>query len=345
MPDFDLTCWYLNMRRVLELTRASGLAPLSSEIRAADKLGQDPLRKMSLLSILKDALLGWLQDHEVKPLGQMLATDRLREGDLFTHYGAFYCRGLPDAQRRGYLKGIVPEIHAELDYGRRSRVVHIPYDPSHLTSTSASAMLSGRRRVFTLAVTSSVRPDAITAMPYVIASMVSSEIAADRFWWGNYREVFVDNIDSFERVRETAGGHIPYDDIEVLRTIPEKRIKEAFASIIGEPVVPGDWGGERSDLFTTHVRLQGRRTSAAFVFKGPSSFRPLTMAALGRRQDQIERLFSEPADLLVVQHCHKIEKSVRSVMRAYAQRIGDPRLFCLINGFDTLRILRAYDKL
>jgi hypothetical protein len=31
-------------------------------------------------------------------------------------------------------------------------------------------------------------------------------------------------------------------------------------------------------------------------------------------------------------------------MRAYAQQISNPRLFCLIDGYDTLRILRAYKK-
>jgi len=32
------------------------------------------------------------------------------------------------------------------------------------------------------------------------------------------------------------------------------------------------------------------------------------------------------------------------MMRAYAQQMGNPRLFCLINGYDTLRVLQAYGK-
>jgi len=31
-------------------------------------------------------------------------------------------------------------------------------------------------------------------------------------------------------------------------------------------------------------------------------------------------------------------------MRAYAQRMGQPRLFCLIDGYDMIRLLRAYKK-
>ena len=60
--------------------------------------------------------------------------------------------------------------------------------------------------------------------------------------------------------------------------------------------------------------------------------------------DQIDRLFSEPAELLVLQHCHEITPPVRGMMRAYAQQMGRPRLFCLINGYDTLRVLEAYGK-
>lgn len=130
----------------------------------------------------------------------------------------------------------------------------------------------------------------------------------------------------------------------MLRAIPEQEIKKAFAEIIGEPTVPKDWSGERSDLFTTWVKLQGRRISTALAFKGPAKFHPMAASDLGKNGDQIDRLFSEPADLLILQHCHDITPPVRGMMRAYAQQMGRPRLFCLINGYDTLRILRAYGK-
>ena len=70
----------------------------------------------------------------------------------------------------------------------------------------------------------------------------------------------------------------------------------------------------------------------------------MTMAELGKNGDQIDRLFSEPAELLVLQHCHEVTHPVRAVMRAYAERISNPRLFCVVDGYDTLRILQAYGK-
>jgi hypothetical protein len=133
-------------------------------------------------------------------------------------------------------------------------------------------------------------------------------------------------------------------DLEKLREVPERDVKKAFAAIIGEPVVPKDWGGERSDLFSSRVKIDGKRISAAFAFKGPAEFKPLTIAGLGKNGDQIDRLFTEPADLLVLQHCHEITPAVRGAMRAYAQRMGDPRMFCLIDGYDTVRLLSAYRK-
>jgi hypothetical protein len=90
--------------------------------------------------------------------------------------------------------------------------------------------------------------------------------------------------------------------------------------------------------------LDGERISTAFAFKGPAKFHPMTNADLGKNGDQINRLFAEPARLLVLQHCHQITSPVRDTMRAFAQQMGNPRLFCLIDGYDTLRVLKAYGK-
>jgi len=160
--------------------------------------------------------------------------------------------------------------------------------------------------------------------------------------WQNRLEVFVDTIDSFHEVQRVKARD--KKQIDMLRKISEAQVKQAFAEIINEPTVPNDWGGERSDLFTTALKLGGRRITAAFAFKGPAKFHPMTMADLGKNGDQIDRLFSEPADLLILQHCHEITPPVRGAMRAYAQQMGRPRLFCLIDGYDTARIFTAYSK-
>jgi len=64
---------------------------------------------------------------------------------------------------------------------------------------------------------------------------------------------------------------------------------------------------------------------------------------LGKNNDQIVRLAQEPAEILIVQHCHEIKPAVRSTLRAFAVRPFGSRRYCLIDGKDSLRFLLAYD--
>ena len=93
--------------------------------------------------------------------------------------------------------------------------------------------------------------------------------------------------------------------------------------------------------------MNGRRVATAFAFKGPAGgtrFREMQVADLGKNGDQIERLCTEPADLLIIQHCHKIGSAVRSTVRAFCNQVGRQRMYCLIPGADTFRVLKAYGK-
>jgi hypothetical protein len=67
----------------------------------------------------------------------------------------------------------------------------------------------------------------------------------------------------------------------------------------------------------------------------------MTVRALGKPGDQIVRLFSEPAELLILQHCHQITPSVVSMMEAYAHDLRNPRKYMIIDGADTSRILKS----
>jgi hypothetical protein len=66
---------------------------------------------------------------------------------------------------------------------------------------------------------------------------------------------------------------------------------------------------------------------------------------LGKNGDQITRLASEPAQLLVLQHCHLVSRPVREQLRAFAVNPCAPRRYCIIDGPDTYRLLKAYDLL
>ena len=134
-------------------------------------------------------------------------------------------------------------------------------------------------------------------------------------------------------------------DLDVLKAVPEKKIKQAFAEIISESEVPKDWGGEQFDLRTTVMSVEGQRLRAAIAFKGPARFRPMTIASLGKNGDQIDRLAQTAADLMVVQHCHTMTATVVNMLKAYASNFRDPKRFMLIDGLDTIRILRHFGYL
>lgn len=133
------------------------------------------------------------------------------------------------------------------------------------------------------------------------------------------------------------------EEFNTLLEMPEEQVKNSLADILGEPFVHKDWGGERSDLYTSRLFVEGVQASSAWLLKGPSFPRPMTLAALGKPGDQIDRLYSEPAEVLVLQHCHEVRNAVVNMMETFDMR--RPRRYMILDGWETSRVLRAYGKL
>ena len=112
-------------------------------------------------------------------------------------------------------------------------------------------------------------------------------------------------------------------------------------TFVASPSSPKDWGGEKSDLQTSRVHIDGQTTSAAFIFKGPALRGEMHPANMGKRGDQLVRAFHEPVDLVVIQLCNKIASSVVRLAEALAVDPGRPRRYCILDGEDTVRILQA----
>lgn len=155
------------------------------------------------------------------------------------------------------------------------------------------------------------------------------------------REVHVDDIDSFRRVRSIAASA---NRVPML----EATFKKGLQEIVGEKGRFADWGGEKNDLLTTKVRINGRRRTTAFALKGRGKKGTLTPAGMGKNGDQIQRLFSSPADVFLLQYWGEVDESVRGQMRVYAKAksvsTGAEVLFGIIDGEDSERLLRAYPK-
>lgn len=160
-------------------------------------------------------------------------------------------------------------------------------------------------------------------------------------WYSfNYFEIFVEDFEEFKKVRDVPRP----SDVSVMEKVSETAFKTCLAEILGEETRK-DWGGETSDHYSSSVTLKGQRATAAFLLKGPARFGPMGLNHLGKNNDQIYRLSQEPAQVLVVQHCHEITSPVRATLRAFAVRPEMSRRYCLIDGRDSLRLLEAYGKL
>ncbi|MBT8226141.1 MAG: hypothetical protein HKP61_06450 [Dactylosporangium sp.] len=227
---------------------------------------------------------------------------------------------------------------AVLDAGEPMRVTGT-FNAARVASSSASGSLAGNRRVYLIGTVTNLSAEQVELRPVFIGirSFVDDDLPAGAS--APRARVYPSDIGQFSGIDFVS----PFAEAEseaVLR-VPEGTVKRAFAELLGEPYVPNDWGGERSDLYTSRVFARGRQMSAAWLFKGPGFPRAMDVKALGKNGDQIDRLFTEPAELLVLQHCHQIKPSVVGMMDAYAHDVRHPRFYMIIDGADTGRILRS----
>ena len=150
--------------------------------------------------------------------------------------------------------------------------------------------------------------------------------------------IHMEDFEEFSKVKET---QMP-ENFDEMKDIKEKVFKAALGKILSEST-PKDWGGETSDFVTSHLHISGERVRAAFLLKGPASFTPMRVRHLGKNGDQINRLAREPADVLVVQHCHDITSEIVEILKAFAIQPPNPRRYCVIDGRESLRLLKAYN--
>jgi hypothetical protein len=150
--------------------------------------------------------------------------------------------------------------------------------------------------------------------------------------------ITVDDIDSFAKVKKAKPtGTGP---------LPEKQFKYGVARILGEKGEFTDWGGEHHDLYSTNVKIKGKRVAAAFGFKGPGTTGILTPKKMGKNGDQIQRLFHSPASLFVVQYWGQIDPSIYEEMQTWAQMKSfweeTDVWYCIIDAADSARLVAAY---
>jgi hypothetical protein len=154
-------------------------------------------------------------------------------------------------------------------------------------------------------------------------------------------QITVDSIQSFEKVKK-----IKFSE-ERKRPISEARFKKGVQAILGEKGKFQDWGGEKNDLLTTRLLLSNKRVSVAFAFKGPGQKGRLTPGKMGKNGDQIQRLFSSPAKVFLLQYHGQVEDSVFEQMKKFAmlKSVFEGKIYYgIIDGQDSSRLMKAYQR-
>ncbi|TMI57253.1 hypothetical protein E6H14_07485 [Candidatus Bathyarchaeota archaeon] len=158
------------------------------------------------------------------------------------------------------------------------------------------------------------------------------------------REVKIDDIDSFEKVKA-----VPLSPKETLLPIGENAFQAGLQKIIQEEGEHNDWGGETDDLFSSRLLFKGQRMSVAFGLKGRGTKGKLVPKKMGKDGDQIQRLFRAPADVFLVQYWGQVDESIVEEMKnmAIARSFLEKKTiyYGIIDGQDTRRIITGYREL
>jgi hypothetical protein len=288
----------------------------------------------------------WLARYSVQPLDVALATGGCRVGQVVWLQREFTWSDVA-AERRACRSGgaeVRSWFRTDLVVGDGPSVlVHGTFNPSRLTSSTSNIELSGTRHQFMLGHVARSAENDVELRPLAIATRLLQPPEGHAAEWAphpRWQRVDVSEVEQFARIDfSVAPGAL-----DAMRTVPEASVKAALAALIGEPTIPKDWGGEQSDLWTTRLRLEGRPHSAAFLLKGPaggSMWRPMKIGMLGKNGDQLQRLATSPAEVLVVQHCHEIGPHVVSMLESLASDMRNPRRFMVIDGYHSYSLMRA----
>jgi hypothetical protein len=296
-----------------------------------------------LLPLYTGEILHILRTKKTPSLDEILLKNKkIINGDLLWIETDFYFKDAIKA-RIAYDKGVRPSystFHTKLKAFDNLKITgHI--NAEHFSADSTTHILSGKRNVFMFFYIQEQQMNEIVIRPIVIGSKMIGGDASFSLPT-NYIQVYAEDIDEFSKVKAIPRSRSP---ITLIKDISEKQIKNWFAEIIFENNIPKDWGGEKSDLFTNHIHVKGKRCNAAFLFKGPAKFEPMIIKNLGKNGDQITRLYEDPAEIYVLHHCQFIRPEIIKTMTAFSTRFFAPSKFCVIDGEDTLRILKAYKKI
>lgn len=286
-----------------------------------------------------DRLERWLRTHEVPPLETKVLDGTCRAGDTIWTELDFHWSDVAHERRalRDGQNDVRSSFHAVAWItDDEQRYVHGTFNPARLTCSTSNSELRGVRRQYMLGQVAAADQLRVELRPLAIATRLLPP--PPRQWDGDWQRIAPRQVAQFAAADWDLDVRL--SDLEELRDVSEAELKRMLADLLGEQVVPKDWGGEQCDLWTSRLMVDGRPHTAAFLLKGPAFWRPMTIKALGKNGDQLNRIADTEAEVLVVQHCNVIRPEVYSMLQRLASDYRRIRRYMVIDGFDTLRLIR-----
>jgi hypothetical protein len=331
-----IRAWYFSAQRIVELVK-EGTA--RNEIIRVLERANGPFAGGIIGNFIGEPVVKWIEENKIQPFHKLAALGLLKVGSVFTYDGHFYGKGFGSVNKTGI--GSLSEDVSAYILGQR---LVIEFGLAGITTDTAYTRLSGSTSLFALCTITKIDSGVIQAIPYVIGDLIESNEFGLDLRLRNTLRISLPEVDQFKSV-DFLWNPTPAK-FNKLKDVSEQKVKEVFCKLLGEIDVPKDWGGEESDIFSGNMSMDGQRFTSAFLLKGPARFHEMTMADCGKNGDQIYRLFNTPAEIFVIQHCHKIQPSVRRTVEAFAaSEYSRNCRYIIIDGYDTCRILRSHGVL
>lgn len=322
--DLTLTPLFLNIDIAAPL--------LGVPAREIEDVLAQPRGLISLYRRLGEDLAAYTSRHEIPELQVLQMKDQIEPGQLVSLQQAFYFKRELTAQ------GEMIRFHGKLNTDGETRIEG-SIDPARFAHASTHGILSGRANIDVIGRV--IDSGAAVRLQPVFLGWRGFGLTDSERRLGlvhNDRRVYPSNVDNFDSIDwETP---LTADQIAATTITEEAVVKSAIAELLHEFNVEKDWGGELSDLYTLNLRLDGQQISSAWLLKGKSVRRQMKIADLGKNGDQIVRLASEPAHLLVMQSNCGQTAAVQHMLGAFAHDMRYPRRYMVLDGDATGKILR-----
>lgn len=262
-------------------------------------------------------------------------------GDIVIIRGHWYFRREAQDGRAGclcYLKG-PGEAHA-----RPVASMWVSYE--HCVGSTGRMMLSGHKHCAVIG-WKQEDEEGITVDPIAIGYLVNGALHDGPYLESNAYQVWPQEIDQFAAVDFSRQARKAAR--EAVANMVEADIKSKLAAILGEPFLDKDNPAERSDLFTARAILNGVPTSLALVLKGRGAPHKITLVHLGKNGDQLQKAFTEPANVVGVIHTGRIDPTIRRDLddKCFVQhaRLGRMRRWMILDGEDLAKVFEQLGHL